>query len=162
MRIARRGRRSTITPAGSVKRMNGRNSTVLSAATWNALACRPRTAARGRASSETCEPSSLIDCPAQSLRKSACRQRPPRGRKRRVFSATRGLGRMEADDELMGRAADGVETLEVGDEPVEPALELACVRGGEARRDRLRLRALLVLEDEEPGDPSVVLLGDGA
>ena len=48
IRIGLRGRRSTQTPAGSVKRMNGRNSTVVRAATSNALASRTRIATSGK------------------------------------------------------------------------------------------------------------------
>src|SRR5512133_1819941 len=79
IRIGRRGRRSTQTPAGSVNRMNGRNSTVPSAATWKADASSTRTAASGNASWETCVPNWLTVSADHSLRKSAWRQRPPVG-----------------------------------------------------------------------------------
>jgi hypothetical protein len=57
IRIGRRGRRSTHTPAGSVKRRKGRNSIAPRAATSNALASSARIAARRIASCEMCEPS---------------------------------------------------------------------------------------------------------
>src|SRR5215831_5750163 len=78
-RIGRLGKRSTHTPAGSVNRMKGRNSTVPSAATWKAVASRTSTAVSGMASSETCVPNWLTVSADQSLRKSAWRQRPPVG-----------------------------------------------------------------------------------
>ena len=53
-----------------------------SSATSKALASRMRIAASGSASCETCEPNWLIVCADQSLRKSGCRQRPPRGQTR--------------------------------------------------------------------------------
>ncbi len=86
IRIGRRGRRSTHTPAGSVNRMNGRNSTVPSAATWKADASSTRTAASGSASWETCVPNWLTVSADHSLRKSAWRQRPPVGHIRLAIS----------------------------------------------------------------------------
>ena len=83
-RIGRRRSRSTQTPAGSVKSRNGRNSTVPSRATWNALASSTTMAAIGSASAEIWLPNWLIVWPAQSLRKSGCRHSPPRGQS--VFS----------------------------------------------------------------------------
>ena len=50
MRIGRRGSRSTHTPAGSVKMMKGRNSTVPRTATSKALASSTRIATSGSAS----------------------------------------------------------------------------------------------------------------
>jgi hypothetical protein len=76
MRIGRRGKRSTQTPAGSVKRMNGANSTAPSAATANGLASRTMIATSGSARAETCVPNWLIDSADQSLRKSGWRQSP--------------------------------------------------------------------------------------
>jgi hypothetical protein len=70
MRIWRRWRRSTQTPAGSAKRMNGRKPSVPRSENWIGLAWRPTAASHGIASWEICEPNSLIDCPAQSLTKS--------------------------------------------------------------------------------------------
>ena len=89
IRIGRRGRRSTQTPAGSVNRMNGRNSTVPSAATWKADASSTRTAASGNASWETCVPNWLTVSADHSLRKSAWRQRPPVGQIRLAISTPR-------------------------------------------------------------------------
>ena len=68
--IGRRRSRSTQTPAGSVKSRNGRNSTVPSKATWNALASSTTMAAIGSANAEIWLPNWLIVWPAQSLRKS--------------------------------------------------------------------------------------------
>src|SRR5918996_4457349 len=79
IRIGRRGSRSTHTPAGSVKRMKGRNSIVPSAATSKALASSTRMATSGSASCETCVPNWLIVSADQSLRKSRWHQSPPCG-----------------------------------------------------------------------------------
>jgi hypothetical protein len=62
--------RSTQTPAGRVKRRNGRNCTVVRLATANALAFRFVIAIHGIASCETGVPNSLIVCPAHSFMKS--------------------------------------------------------------------------------------------
>jgi hypothetical protein len=70
MRIGRRGRRSTQTPAGSVKSMKGRNRTTPSAATSNAVASSTSSATNGIASWETCVPNWLIVSADHSLRKS--------------------------------------------------------------------------------------------
>jgi hypothetical protein len=56
----RRGQRSTSTPAGSVNSTKGKNSTVPSVATSNALAWSVTSATHGMASCEICEPNSLI------------------------------------------------------------------------------------------------------
>ena len=77
--IGRRGNRSTQTPAGRLTSRNGRNSTVVSAATSNALAWRTSIAASGSASRVNCVPNWLTVWADQSLTKSGCRQRPPVG-----------------------------------------------------------------------------------
>ena len=59
-RIGRRRSRSTQTPAGSVKRRNGRNSIVPRSATWNALASSTMMAAIGSASAEIWLPNWLM------------------------------------------------------------------------------------------------------
>jgi hypothetical protein len=82
MSIVRRRIRSTQTPAGSVKRMNGRNRIVVRAATSKADDSSTITATRGRASCPTCEPNWLIVSADQSLRKSPWRQSPPVGHMR--------------------------------------------------------------------------------
>src|SRR5579864_195908 len=79
MRIWRRRSRSTQTPAGSAKRMNGRKPSTPRSENSIGLAWRPTAASHGIASCDTCEPSSLIDWPVQSLTKSGCDHRPPRG-----------------------------------------------------------------------------------
>src|SRR5512145_1542784 len=84
MRIGRRGWRSTQTPAGSVKRMNGRNRTVPRAATSNALASSTRIATSGNAMSSIVEPKALMVSADHSFRKSRCRQRPPVGQRLRI------------------------------------------------------------------------------
>src|SRR2546428_3281021 len=120
IKIERRLRRSTHTPAGSVKRTNGANSTVPSAATSNVVAFSVRIATVGIAICETCEPNSLIDWPAQSLTKSPCRQRPSRGQSRTALLTTRGLGRIEADDEAVQLAVGGLAGAHLVDEALEP------------------------------------------
>ena len=89
MRIGRRGRRSTQTPAGSVKRMNGRKSTVPRTATSKALASSTRIATSGKARSSICEPNRLIVSADHSFRKSPCRQRPPLGQRLRMVHRPR-------------------------------------------------------------------------
>src|SRR6478672_7888696 len=75
----RRGSRSTHTPAGSVKRRKGRNSTVPSAATAKADACSSLIAMNGRASCEIDEPNWLIVWPVHIFMKSRCDHRAPDG-----------------------------------------------------------------------------------
>jgi hypothetical protein len=79
IRIGRRKRRSTYTPAGRLKSMNGSSSTAVSAATSNALASRIEMATNGSASALTWLPKALMVSADQSLRKSPWRQRPLRG-----------------------------------------------------------------------------------
>ena len=75
IRIGRRGRRSTQAPAGSVNRMNGRNSIVPSIANANGSTFRMMAAVRGMASRLICDPKTLIDWAAQSFWKSRLRIR---------------------------------------------------------------------------------------
>src|SRR5919204_4630562 len=75
MRIGRLRRRSTHAPAGRPNRMNGRNSTVASRPTSNALAFNSRMAISGRPSSVTCVPSWLMVSAVHSFMKSRCRNR---------------------------------------------------------------------------------------
>src|SRR6266567_9212838 len=82
MRIGRRRRRSTQTPAGSASKMNGRKPNTSRSENSIGLTCKPTSANHGIASTETCEPNSLIDWPAQSFRKSACDQSRPMKRLR--------------------------------------------------------------------------------
>src|SRR5438067_182791 len=77
MRIGRRRRRSTHTPAGSASKMNGRKPNTSRSENSIGFTCKPTAANHGIASTETCEPNSLIDWPAQSFRKSACDQSRP-------------------------------------------------------------------------------------
>ncbi|HEX5172738.1 MAG TPA: hypothetical protein VFV91_01170 [Gaiellaceae bacterium] len=79
IRICRRRSRSTQTPAGSAKRMNGRKPKTPSSENAKGLACRPTAASQGIASWDTWEPTSLIDWPVQSFRKSRCDQSAPLG-----------------------------------------------------------------------------------
>src|SRR3954464_1001751 len=76
---ARRGSRSTHTPAGKVKSRKGRNSTVPRAATAKAEACRCLIAMIGSASSEIDEPNWLIVWPVHIFMKSRCDHRAPDG-----------------------------------------------------------------------------------
>ncbi len=97
--------------------MNGRNSTVPSAATSNALASRTRIATKGSASPPICDPNWLIVSADQSLRKSGCRQRPPLGQRLRIVFPRREVGpgpehREREDVEIAFRIGRAVE---VGD-----------------------------------------------
>src|SRR4051812_39076009 len=74
-RIRRRGRRSTQTPAGSVKSRNGRNSSVPRSATWIGGTCSTSTAMNGIAIWLTCVPRSEIVAAVHSFAKSALRNR---------------------------------------------------------------------------------------
>src|SRR5207248_9916506 len=76
---ARRGSRSTQTPAGSVKRRKGANSATPRAATSKADASSSRTAMIGSASSEIDEPNWLIVWPVHIFMKSRCDHRAPLG-----------------------------------------------------------------------------------
>src|SRR6188474_1255550 len=131
MRIGRRGRRSTQTPAGRVKRMNGRKRTVPRAATSKALAWRTRIATSAKAMSSIVEPNMEIVSADQSLRKSGWRQSPPVGQRLRI-----GRSRRQHDAGGEERAREGVHVagrvlgpVEVGDEAVDPSLEACEVLG---------------------------------
>src|SRR4051794_37099476 len=127
----RRGQRSTSTPAGRVRRTNGRNSTVPSVATSKALACRVTSATHGMASCEICEPNSLIACPVHSFMKSGWRQRPPEGRRSlRIDGAA-----VEGHGEPVFLAVRPVGGTEVVDELLQPAYEAAGVGIGEPGAD---------------------------
>ena len=76
-RMGRR-RSSTNTPRGNAKSRNGRNSTVPSRATWNALASSTTMAAIGRPAPRSV-PNWLIVCPDPEPQEVGCRQSPPRG-----------------------------------------------------------------------------------
>src|SRR5512136_2496273 len=75
MRIGRRRRRSTQTPAGRPRRMNGRKAIVPRSATSNGVATSTTIATSGRASCVTCVPTWLTVSAVHSLRKSGWRQR---------------------------------------------------------------------------------------
>src|SRR5262249_38556367 len=129
IRIGRRRRRSTQTPAGSVKRRKGRNSTVPSTATSNADASRTSTAAKGIASWETCEPNWLTVSADQSFRKSAWRQSPPFGQRLRT-DASRGdrrLGLEQREGERVRLPLGDLCFAEVDDEAAETLPEAAHV-----------------------------------
>ena len=78
IRIGRRRRRSTQTPAGKLNRMNGRNSIVVSRPNWNGVTLRVVAAMIGRASWVIAEPKTETVSAVQSLRKSGCRSKLPR------------------------------------------------------------------------------------
>jgi hypothetical protein len=78
IRMGRRRRRSTQTPAGSEKRRNGRNSIVPRSATSNGGACSTRIATVGIARRLTWVPNWLIVSADQSFRKSGWRKSPRR------------------------------------------------------------------------------------
>src|SRR5262245_38587576 len=138
MRIGRRGSRSIQTPAGIVKRMNGRKRIVPSAATSNGDDSSVMTATRGRARVPTCEPNWLIVSADQSLRKAPCRQRPPFGQRLRI-GVLPVLGRgWEIGLRAEQREGENVEVavrigraMEVGEELVQPLLEAGDVLGDE-------------------------------
>src|SRR6188474_2451456 len=140
MRIGRRGRRSTQTPAGRVKRMNGRKRTVPRAATSNALASRTRIATSAKAMSSIVEPNWLIVSADQSLRKSGWRQSPPLGQTLRIRRPRRQHdgGREERARKGVHVAVRVLGAVQVGDEPVHPALEARQVLRREAHVDEGR------------------------
>ena len=70
MRIGRRRRRSTHTPAGRLNRMNGRNSIVVSRPNSNGVTFSAVAAISGRASWVIALPKTEIVSAVQSLRKS--------------------------------------------------------------------------------------------
>ena len=146
IRIGRRGSRSTHTPAGSVKRMNGRNSTVPSAATSKAVASRTRIATSGIASCPTCEPKTLIVSADHSFRKSGWRQRPPVGQKLRIVASWR--QRCRGSEKRVGECVAGavsvVRLLDVRDEAVQPLLEPTSLRGGQPNVDECGRTQLVV------------------
>ena len=77
IRIGLLRNRSTQTPAGSVKRMNGRKLSVPSRATSKALASSTTIATNPMARSSTAPPNWLIVSADHSFRKSGWRQSPP-------------------------------------------------------------------------------------
>src|SRR5437762_578585 len=136
IRIGRRRRRSTQTPAGSAKRMKGRNPSIPSTENANGDACRPTAASQGIARPETWEPNSLTDWPVQSLRKSALRHSPPVGRR----SLRIGGSSVLRDGEAV-RLAFGVvggaevvgELFESAREPARVTRRKPCPEEGEGR-----------------------------
>src|SRR5258705_7570909 len=75
IRIGRRRSRSTQTPAGRLRKMNGKNSIVPRRANSNGVTRRIVAATRGRARRVTCVPKTLTVSAVQSLRKSRCLRR---------------------------------------------------------------------------------------
>src|SRR4051794_12303307 len=116
MRMERRRRRSTQTPAGSAKRMNGRKLRTPSAANSNGVACSERAARMGMARAEICEPNSLTVWPVQSFMKSGWLQRALVGLRIRVPL-------VEGDGESVRVAHRILGLAELRDQPVEPAVE---------------------------------------
>ena len=113
--------------------MNGRKTTVASAATSKALASSTRIATRGRASCPTCVPNWLTVSADHSLRKSGCRQSPPVGQSLGIeLPRGQDRGRVEERErERMHIALRALVSMEVRDEAVEPALEALDVLLGE-------------------------------
>ena len=118
MRICRRRSRSTHTPAGSAKRMNGRKPSTPSNEKVIGLACRPTAASHGIASCDTCDPTSEMDWPVQSLRKSGCDQRPPVGRRSLRIGA-----HVHPGDEGIGDAVGRLCRPEILLQPLQAPLE---------------------------------------
>ena len=79
IRIGRRRRRSTQTPAGRLSRMNGRNSIVVSSPNSNALTDRTVAAISGRASCVIAVPNTETVSAVHSFRKSGWWSRLRRG-----------------------------------------------------------------------------------
>src|SRR6476646_8678562 len=98
--------------------MNGRKPSTPSSENWNGDACRPTAASHGSASCDPGEPTSLIDGPVQSLRKSGCDQRPPLGL--RIFGSP-----IQGDREAVRLPGRVVDRLELLDQLVETAVEAA-------------------------------------
>src|SRR5579864_7229058 len=181
MRIWRRRRRSTQTPAGSAKRMKGRKPRTPRSENSIGLACRPTAASHGMASCDTCEPSSLMDWPAQSLTKSGCDHRPPDGRRSLgirppvhgrdecVRLAVRALRGAEILHQALQAALEAGEILlrqrrfrvaEAG--ALRRALELARGLAQHGGADGARVLGILGVEEEESRGAAVELLRDGA
>src|SRR5205823_14032086 len=121
MRTRLRRIRSTQAPAGSAKRMKGRKPKTARSEKTIGLACSATAATIGMASCETCVPSSLIDCPVQSFRKSAFAQRAPVGRRSLRIGRPPEQGR----DEPERLALRVVRVHEVALEPLESARKAA-------------------------------------
>src|SRR5687767_2564470 len=165
--------------------MKGRNWTVASKATLNALTSSTMTAMIGSASPVISEPKRLIVSADHSLRKSPWRQSPVRGTRLRI-AVLPGLW-VERDREPHRLAVRVLARAEVGDELLEPAHEAAGVctieprvdeplrrdhaarrhlvggraqRGGGEERHELVVAALVVAADHvEARDTPVVALG---
>src|SRR6266852_326898 len=135
----RRAMRSTHTPVGSAKSKKGSSSTVPRSATRNADACSTSTATSGRARFETCEPSRLTVCPAQSRTKSRWRRSaPPRLTPRRLRRVEN--ERLERKRRLGRRFRERAQLADRRDRD-RNAGEHPAGRGAEQRRtepDRLR------------------------
>src|SRR5437879_5649255 len=129
IRIGRRRRRSTYTPAGSAKRMNGRKPSTPSSENASGEACSWVAASNGIARPEICEPNSLIDWPDQSFTKSVLFQSPPDGRRNLRIEPSPVEGRREAV--LLALAA--VRLAEVVDELLQPAYEATCIGVAQTR-----------------------------
>src|SRR5438270_12597069 len=98
--------------------MNGRKPSTPRSENAIGLACRLTPASHGIASCDTCEPSSLIDWPVQSFRKSPWPQSAPLGRRRlRIVRAVVQGGR----EAVRASVAGVVGGTEVVDELLEPA-----------------------------------------
>src|SRR3954454_23250834 len=144
MRMRLRRMRSTHAPAGSAKRTKGRKPQTKSSEKTNGRACRATAATIGIASCETCEPSSLIDCPVQSFRKSAFAQRPPVGRRSLRIGHPPEQGRDQAE----GLSLRIVRVHEVALELLEPAREAACVDVVQAHAQDGEGRPVVVVKRE--------------
>src|SRR4051812_28370765 len=134
--MGRRRSRSTQTPAGSAKRMNGRKPSIPSTENSIGDACRPTAASQGIASPETWEPNSLIDWPLQSLRKSVLLQSPPVGRRSLRIgnpSVVRGGEAVRLPVGIVGGAEVLGELSEPAREPAGVVRGQACSEEGEAR-----------------------------
>ena len=108
--------RSTQAPAGSAKKMNGKKPKTPISEKTSGVAWSSTAATIGIASCEICEPSSLIDWPVQSLRKSACAHSLPPGRR----SLRIGCAPVDREGEAVRLALRVVGAAELVGELLEP------------------------------------------
>ena len=117
--------RSTQTPAGSVKRMNGRKPSTPISATSNALASSTTMATKPIARSSTAPPNWLIVSADQSFRKSRWRQSPPVGQSLGIPASRGEPGgcRKQREREGVHLSVRILGAVEIRNETIEPFLE---------------------------------------
>src|SRR3954467_6118124 len=134
--------------------MNGRKPRTPRSEKASGLAWRSTAASHGMASWDTCEPSSLIDWPVQSLMKSGCDQRAPVGLRivglRGPEASCQG-GRSPAG--LVGRAEVVHELLQTALEPLHVLVREARADEAEAGHERRLLDLARGLAEGDRGGP---------